>query len=751
VSETKPSRLDWIDAVKGLALVWVFFNHAVERILGCAYFCNPGPGWPPLHERVGQLLPLEGHGLWGIPLNLFRYLGWTGEQGVQLFLIASGFGLTWGMLQRGVGPTFPLKEYFTKRVLRLYPMWWGAHAVILVLWVLGGPYVGKGFFLSALGVRCIPMTYYAYCESWWFIGLLIQLYILFPLLWNLMCRWGGARLLIVTLVACVAARALGIYSFRNYMDAWFRGAVFITRLPEFVLGMLLASMLQRAPEETDRRLRSGRHLALSLVLYLAGTVLGVFWLGMTLSPFLLGAGAIGLLYPLCSGTGFLGGKAFRWIGIHSYSLYLVHHPILKTLVPDVPATLTAGVFVRLLATVPVIVVAAMALEATVSRAEHLITGWYRRGGVPGVAWRAAAIVAPIALLLVGLDRLSRRLDPMEIQGWGERPSLQPDDRYGWTLRPSQTTRLRWMDYDYRVAANALGFPGPDVAPARPPGGLRLLTTGDAFTSAEGVDTDQAWPRRLERLLADQRSPQPVEVLNFAITGYGPDQYMRVVRDFAPVYRPDWIVVELYVNDFEDVLTTDAAFRASIRFDGRNPDGLRCIALLENLRTWCSARILNPTLSLLSGDADPNASFLRGVPYIERKNADWWTRGRDALAERMAQMKRSADAIGARLVILMVPAAIQVCSGEGLELFPSPVDLTDSKRFDPDLPQRLAQRIADDLGVRFVDLRRVFKPSMPGIYQRRNMHLTAFGHQLVADDVASVIIGESARLVPVNGR
>ena len=97
------SRLDWVDRLKGLALVWIFLNHAVEWTLGEAHFSNPVPQWPPFAERLRQLAPLPIHGIGGILLNLFRYAGWTGEQGVQLFLIASGFGLTWGLLERGTG------------------------------------------------------------------------------------------------------------------------------------------------------------------------------------------------------------------------------------------------------------------------------------------------------------------------------------------------------------------------------------------------------------------------------------------------------------------------------------------------------------------------------------------------------------------------------------------------------------------------------------------------------------------------
>jgi peptidoglycan/LPS O-acetylase OafA/YrhL len=745
------SRLGWVDALKGLALIWIFLNHAVERLLGCAHFCNPVPDWPPLIERVRQLAPVGGYGLWDIPLNVFRYAGWTGDQGVQLFLIASGFALTWGLLDRGAGPAIRPGEFFLKRALRLYPAWWAMHVVVLVLWILGDEPLGKSFLLSAAGIRFTRGTFYLFSPSWWFVGLLIQLYFLYPFLWKLLRRWGGQRLLWGSLVLCVAARALGLAFLKDQMDPWLRGTVFVTRLPEFVLGMLLASSMHGSPDATDRWLRAPRQILLSLALYLAGTALGLTWAGMTVSPFLLGAGALGLLYPLLAGGRDSGGAVLRWIGAHSYSLYLVHHPLMNLLVPDLPPRVTGVEALRLLAAAGATVGAGLLLERTVSAAEALVARWYVRGGLRGVAWRAAGILAMVVAAILGLDRLSRRLDPMEIYGWGERASLEADDRFGWKLRPSCVTRLRWQDYDYRVTANALGFPGPDYPAAKAPGTLRILVTGDAFSSAEGVDTDDAWPRRLERQLAERRPSSRIEVLNFAITGYGPSQYARVIREFAPLFHPDLILVELYVNDFEDVLRSDELTRQEIDFGGPDPDGLRAIVRAENLRAWNRSRILTPFRAAVLGRPNPDALFMRGVEYLTLAQQDWWTQGRDQLAERIARIKATADQVGARVAVLMVPAAVQVCSGEGLDFFPRPLDLSDRSRYDLELPQRLARKIVADLELAFLDLRDALKTSTAGTYQRRNMHWTVLGHQIAAEYVTAKVLDESLRLLPPRGR
>src|ERR1700742_3807232 len=95
-----PARLIWIDRLKAVALLWIFLNHASERLLGSPYLANPAQNWPPFSERLSQLQPLMGLGIWHVPVNLFRYIGWLGDQGVGLFLILSGFGLARGYLSR---------------------------------------------------------------------------------------------------------------------------------------------------------------------------------------------------------------------------------------------------------------------------------------------------------------------------------------------------------------------------------------------------------------------------------------------------------------------------------------------------------------------------------------------------------------------------------------------------------------------------------------------------------------------------
>ncbi len=505
---------EWLGPLKGIAILWIFLNHLVERIFGFPFISNPNSVWPPFVDRLEQIAPIDfGSPVNDVLLNLARYLGWAGDQGVQLFLIASGFGLMWSVQKRGGEEDF--RNFLWRRLGRIYPLWWGAHLFFLVLSVFVGRYgmqpFDPKFYLSMIGFRATPEMIYYFAPAWWYIGLILQLYVVFPLLARWLRRVGASRFLMWTLGVSFLVRLVGLYWFQGYLDAWSRGAIFVTRLPEFAFGMAVAWWLFEHPEPTDRALRSRWVVAAAIVGYGVATGLALTLWGMAVAPFLHGAAVFVLLYGLLARAGRRLARviaALSWFGAISYSLYLTHHPITAFLVErrSVPTLADIAFGVPVFAAA---VVVALLLEKVVGWVQSAVIEQCRRKGARWVVISLIAAALVAVGLLLGAEAAVRHFNPTEANGWGERPSLEPHPVFGWRLIPESTTRLRWESYDYVLEANELGFPGPLYPEARTTNTIRIMTLGDAFTSAEGVDTQESWPRVLEDLLrrAPRRQPR----------------------------------------------------------------------------------------------------------------------------------------------------------------------------------------------------------------------------------------------------
>jgi len=723
-----PVQLAWLDVFKGLAILWIVGNHVAERIWGGPYFANPIPSWPPLAERLAQAAPL------GQPLaDAARWIGWLGDQGVQMFLIASGFGLAWSMLGRPDAPwRTTLGWFYRRRLLRLYPMWWGAHVLVLAPAFL----LGWGVFaldsrlvFSLLGLRLTAPIFYYLFPAWWFIGLILQLYLVFPLLWAWQRRWGPGRYLAAAVGIGILSRAAGLLVAGGGLDPWLRGIVCVTRLPEFALGMALAVWWHGG-----RRPRPIL-LPLALVVWVAGNALSFFWYGNTVAPLLTGAGLVGMFLALApsarTGRVAPGERPLAWVGRHSYAIFLVHHPLVLLLMPARTFQLAAWV-----ATLLLIVPAALLLEAVTARATAAVRGWWERGGWPRVVWRLALAVGAVVAFGFGLEAAVRRFDPQEVHGWGERESLRPDPQFDYRLAPDGDFRLRWLGYDYRVQTNALGFPGPAYPEAKPAGVLRILTLGDAFTSAEGVDTELAWPRRLEDDLNARPGGPRAEVLNFAVTGYGPQHYAALAAEYVPRFHPDLVIVGFFVNEYDDITFTAADYHAGIGFAAPPQHGWRSWTRPYQLRAWFRNVVTRPVREILTGKHGGPGLYWGQFAQFEVDRLPPDDARVLAVKEKLAAIRDVSRANGAEVLLLLIPASVQVEQAADLPYIPRGVDLADTTRYCLDCPQRLTIALAQELDLPWLDLRSVLRPgSGQRYYPRRNMHWTPAAHATVAAALA----------------
>lgn len=114
---------------------------------------------------------------------------------VAIFVMLSGYGLA-ASLAPG---TMPLAAFYRKRLPRIYLNYWLIAAIFIALGVLSGlrpvaaafgtrPWLGLA--LQLLGLDQYLVGGLGYNASWWFIGLIVPLYLLFPFLNDLTRKYG---------------------------------------------------------------------------------------------------------------------------------------------------------------------------------------------------------------------------------------------------------------------------------------------------------------------------------------------------------------------------------------------------------------------------------------------------------------------------------------------------------------------------------------------------------------------------------
>lgn len=211
-------RLDTLTSLRFFAAFAVFLSHSVGRV-------TAGP-----HQQVLDVI------------------GPQGNTGVSFFFVLSGFVLMWSHR-----PDDTVPRFYRRRFARIAPAYWVClvPGVVLLVGISGdlvGPVVNA--LPSALGLQAwvpVESVYYGGNAVGWSLSVEMFFYAVFPALVLLMRsrrgRWvavAGAAALALT--APLALRPVGDAHDLGYWSVYLFP---VTRLAEFVIGMLLAAAIRR--------------------------------------------------------------------------------------------------------------------------------------------------------------------------------------------------------------------------------------------------------------------------------------------------------------------------------------------------------------------------------------------------------------------------------------------------------------------------------------------------------------------------
>lgn len=308
-----PAHIESLDFLRGVAILMVVLYHFFGSVYGGDTLPWRGQ-WPDW--RAAGWASFQ----WLFPLRL-------GKDGVMLFFVLSGFCIHYSILRHETEghPQGPLAFYW-KRWFRIVPAYWVAMAVAILLRGTGG----WTNFLSHL-----TLTHTLFSErsiafgmnpNFWSLAVEWQLYLIYPLLVVFRRHNTATSMLLICCFVAILFHyvvplrtyplTLARSPFYYWMD-WVIGAYvadvwFHSRRPAFRSGWLLLAPLG---------------VLWVMTVYYRPLVQQAWWI----RP-LFGAVLLDRTVAMGYGSGFL----YRWIsriGVVSYSMYLLHLPVLWLIEP----------------------------------------------------------------------------------------------------------------------------------------------------------------------------------------------------------------------------------------------------------------------------------------------------------------------------------------------------------------------------------------------------------------------------------
>jgi hypothetical protein len=373
--------------------------------------------------------------------------------------------------------------------------------------------------------------------------------------------------------------------------------------------------------------------------------------------------------------------------------------------------------------------------------------------MPKPLLRALVPVAAVVLLLVFLEAA--------IRGYGAARALLAGEAAG----PGPPVPLHVVTGEPFLYG--LNPEHPDISPQatrddavavpKPPGTFRVLVLGDSLAYGASVAPSETFPNRLEALLRERATPS-AEVVNAAVSGYGPYNELHYYLARGREFGADVVVVAFCMNDVVNprlhwgdapgVAIPDAAV-PNLEYDRRHVlpkirrmnEGDAGPPLLKHSRLYAA---LEPALKRLFAKPRDFGAGQRVPTYItgedsisievllDESSPEWlW------LTSLYGRLGDAVSADGATLVVALFPLAYQMDDGY------------------PFLPQQRLAAFCERNSIVSLDLLPAFKRRAKGdIFLLDNSgyhdvwHLTEEGHRASAEALLGFM--REKNLLPAGG-
>ena len=157
------------------------------------------------------------------------------------------------------------------------------------------------------------------------------------------------------------------------------------------------------------------------------------------------------------------------------------------------------------------------------------------------------MLGSLGMAIFGAEMIARWVHPLVGTSWEYRI---PHPDFGWVLAPGASYVYRVDEDLVPVSYNAEGWRDVSHSKAKAAGVVRILVLGDSFMEAYSVNFEDALPARLQHLIST--AERRVEVINLGVGGYSTLQEYLVFDAVGRAYRPDVVVLAMYLgNDLRE--------------------------------------------------------------------------------------------------------------------------------------------------------------------------------------------------------
>lgn len=331
--------------IRAIAILLIVGYHFQYNMFGGTFLVDRGQGFISwLSDSIAYILatPITAPGLLMFPFLI----------GVNIFFILSGYGLA----KKFQNDTGVKANYIIRQSLKVLIPYWIAHPLIHIIdWAIRYLQYKTGFIdyrVYFADMHSIP----EYIESalvfprwfssqgaltfdgtWWFVGIIIQFYLIFPLLFKLFKKLKPLKAFLIclgisflyryiisvtTLSSPIGINQADILLFIN----------FPARLSEFALGMYFALETKDLTNKwglKDKLNTTSRRIAVGLGMIIIGIITLSHIQTMFISDFLFAFGGINILFAIVKLLKSRENKILNLIGKKSYYIYLYHEPTLR--------------------------------------------------------------------------------------------------------------------------------------------------------------------------------------------------------------------------------------------------------------------------------------------------------------------------------------------------------------------------------------------------------------------------------------